>query len=179
MLHCLQVQLTGGALERLMRPAYRPQANETGRRNACKHSNLNFVMVSNERRVRWLAAAGALFALAAVAAGAFGAHALKSWLAADRLLTFETAVRYQGLHALGLFACAWVLQSWPSRIAFAAGVCFTLGIVLFCGSLYALALLGEARFGAITPVGGIAFLAGWTLLTVAILNSRKATGPTR
>ena len=136
-------------------------------------------MVSNERRIRWLAAAGALFALAAVAAGAFGAHALKSWLAAGRLNAFETAVRYQGLHALALFACAWVLQSWPSRMAFAAGVCFTLGIVLFCGSLYALALLGEALFGVITPLGGIAFLVGWTLLAVAILNSRKVTGPSR
>jgi uncharacterized membrane protein YgdD (TMEM256/DUF423 family) len=127
-------------------------------------------MTSNELRVRGLAAAGALLALAAVAAGAFGAHALKSWLATDRLGAFETAVRYQGLHALALFACAWVLQSWPSRMAFAAGLCFALGIVLFCGSLYALALVGEAWFGVITPFGGVAFLAGWTLLAVAILN---------
>ena len=135
--------------------------------------HLDDVMVSNERRVRWLAAAGALFALAAVAAGAFGAHALKSRLAIDRLGTFETAVRYQGLHALALFACAWVLQSWPSRMAVAAGICFAVGIGLFCGSLYALALLDEARFGAITPLGGIAFLAGWMLLAMAILSSRK------
>jgi uncharacterized membrane protein YgdD (TMEM256/DUF423 family) len=135
--------------------------------------HLDDVMVSNERRVRWLAAAGALFALAAVAAGAFGAHALKSRLAIDRLGTFETAVRYQGLHALALFACAWVLQSWPSRMAVAAGICFAVGIGLFCGSLYALALLDEPRFGAITPFGGIAFLAGWILLAMAILSSRK------
>ena len=135
--------------------------------------DLDDVMVSNERRVRWLAVAGALFALAAVAAGAFGAHALKSRLAIDRLGTFETAVRYQGLHALALFACAWVLQSWQSRMAVAAGICFAVGIGLFCGSLYALALLDEPRFGAITPFGGIAFLAGWTLLAMAILSSRK------
>lgn len=128
--------------------------------------------------MRWLAAAGALFALADVAAGAFGAHALKAWLTADRLGAFDTAVRYQGLHALALFACAWVMQSWPSRIAFAAGACFAIGTVLFCGSLYALALLGEPRFGLITPFGGITFLAGWTLLAVAILKSGKATSPT-
>lgn len=135
--------------------------------------HLDDAMVSNERRVRWLAAAGALFALAAVAAGAFGAHALKSRLSIDRLGTFETAVRYQGLHALALFACAWVLQSWPSRMAVAAGICFAVGIGLFCGSLYALALLDEPRFGAITPFGGIAFLAGWMLLAMAVLSSRK------
>jgi uncharacterized membrane protein YgdD (TMEM256/DUF423 family) len=178
MLHCLRVRSTGGALERLMRPVDGAPANETGRRGAGKRANLDDTMVSNEQRVRWLAAAGALFALAAVAAGAFGAHALKSWLAADRLGTFETAVRYQGLHALALIACAWVLQSWPGRMAFAAGVCFAVGTVLFCGSLYALALLGEPRFGAVTPFGGIAFLAGWILLAVAILKTGKATSPT-
>jgi uncharacterized membrane protein YgdD (TMEM256/DUF423 family) len=136
------------------------------------------VKLRDERCVRWLAAAGALFALADVAVGAFGAHALKSWLPAERIAPFDTAVRYQGLHALALFACAWVLQSWPSRIAFAAGVCLASGTVLFCGSLYAVALLGQPRFGLITPFGGIAFLAGWTLLVVAILKSRKAASPT-
>jgi len=168
MLQCPRVRSRGGALEGLMRPV-----------DVCRLAcNLNSVMARDERRVRWLAAAGALLALADVAAGAFGAHALKSWLPADRLGAFDTAVRYQGLHALALFACAWVLQSWPSRISFAAGVCFAIGTLLFCGSLYALALLGEPRFGAITPFGGIAFLAGWTLLAVASLKSRKATSPT-
>ena len=140
---------------------------------AGERANLYDVMVSHSQRIRWLAAAGSLFALATVAAGAFGAHALKSSLAPERLSTFETAVRYQGLHALALFASAWVLQSWPSRVAFAAGVCFAVGIVLFCGSLYALALLGQPWFGAITPLGGLVFLAGWTLLAVAILTSRR------
>jgi uncharacterized membrane protein YgdD (TMEM256/DUF423 family) len=121
-------------------------------------------------RVRGLAAAGALFALIGVAAGAFGAHALKSWLPVERIGVFDTAVRYQGLHALALFACAWVLQNWPSRIALAAGVCFAAGIMLFCGSLYVVALAGEPRFGIVTPFGGIAFLAGWTLLAVALLK---------
>jgi uncharacterized membrane protein YgdD (TMEM256/DUF423 family) len=126
---------------------------------------------TDESRVRWLAAAGALFALTAVAAGAFGAHALKSWLSSERLGVFETAVRYQALHALALFACAWVLQSWPSRAALAAGACFIAGMVLFCGSLYLLVLVGEPRFGIVTPFGGIAFLAGWTLLIVATVKS--------
>jgi uncharacterized membrane protein YgdD (TMEM256/DUF423 family) len=131
----------------------------------------------NDLRVRWLAAAGALFALTGVAAGAFGAHALKSWLSSERIGVFDTAVRYQDLHALALFAGAWVLQSWPSRIALAAGVCFVAGIVLFCGSLYLVALLAEPRFGIATPFGGIALLAGWTLLVIAALKSRKLSGP--
>jgi len=125
---------------------------------------------TNRSRVRQLAAAGALFALTGVAAGAFGAHALKSWLPSERISVFDTAVRYQGLHALALFACAWVLQNWPSRIALAAGVCFASGIVLFSGSLYLVALLGEPRFGIATPFGGLAFLAGWALLAVATLK---------
>jgi uncharacterized membrane protein YgdD (TMEM256/DUF423 family) len=128
-------------------------------------------------RIRALAAAGALFALTAVAAGAFGAHALKATLPAERLGAFETAVRYQGLHALALFACAWVLQTWPSRMALAAGACFVAGIVLFCGSLYLLALLGQPRLGIVTPFGGIGFLAGWTLLAVAIVKSRRSARP--
>ena len=125
----------------------------------------------NRSRVRELAAAGALFALTGVAAGAFGAHALKAWLPVERISVFETAVRYQTLHALALFVCAWVLQSWPSRIALAAGACFAIGILLFCGSLYLLALLGEPRFGIVTPLGGIAFLAGWAALAAAALKS--------
>ena len=122
------------------------------------------------RGVRALAAAGALFALTGVAAGAFGAHALRARIPFDRLAVFETAVRYQLVHALALFACAWVLQSWPSRLARAAGACLAAGIVLFSGSLYGLALLGEPRLGLLTPIGGLGFLAGWTLLAAAILK---------
>ena len=123
--------------------------------------------------VRRLAAAGALFALTGVAAGAFGAHALRARLAVDRLGVFETAVRYHLLHALALFACAWALQTWPGRTVLAAGACFAAGILLFSGSLYLLALLGEPRLGVITPFGGIGFLAGWTLLAVALLRRRS------
>jgi uncharacterized membrane protein YgdD (TMEM256/DUF423 family) len=134
---------------------------------------------SDERPVRWLAAAGALLALTGVAAGAFGAHALKAWLPAERMSAFETAARYQVMHALALFACAWVVQTWPSRVALAAGACFVTGAVLFCGSLYLLALAGEPLFGAVTPLGGVGFLAGWTLLAVAIVKSGKLTNPVR
>jgi uncharacterized membrane protein YgdD (TMEM256/DUF423 family) len=130
-----------------------------------------------QSRVRWLAAAGAIFGLTGVAAGAFGAHALKSLLPPERLGAFETAVRYQGLHALALFACAWVMQTWPSRIAAAAGVCFAAGTVLFCGSLYLIALLGEPRLGIVTPFGGVAFLVAWTLLVVAVVKSNKSSNP--
>lgn len=120
--------------------------------------------------VRALAAAGALFALTGVAAGAFGAHALRARIPVDRLAVFETGARYQLLHALALLACAWVLQTWPGRAARAAGVCFAAGIVLFSGSLYLLALMGEPRLGMATPFGGVGFLAGWALLAVAILK---------
>jgi uncharacterized membrane protein YgdD (TMEM256/DUF423 family) len=122
-------------------------------------------------RVRWLAAAGAVLGLTGVAAGAFGTHAARAWMAPERLGVFETATRYQVLHALALFACAWVLQSWPGRTAWAAGACFVAGTVLFSGSLYLLALLGEPRFGVITPLGGLGLLAGWALLAVALVRS--------
>ena len=119
---------------------------------------------------------GGIFMFLAVALGAFGAHALKNSLSSDRLGVFETAVRYQTVHALALFACAWVHQSWPSRVALAAGACFVAGAVLFCGSLYLLVLLDQPRFGIATPFGGIAFLAGWLLLTAAIVRSGKPAG---
>jgi len=134
---------------------------------------------AHERGVRWLAASGGALALTGVAAGAFGAHALKAWLPADRMAAFETAARYQLTHALALLACAWVLQSWPSRAALAAGACFVVGTVLFCGSLYGLALAGNSVLGVMTPLGGAGFLAGWTLLIVAIVKSKKLTDPLR
>lgn len=102
--------------------------------------------------------------LLAVALGAFGAHALRGRLGEDLLAVFETGVRYQAYHALGLLALAAMAPSLPSRAASAAAVCFCAGIVVFSGSLYALALTGVRRFGAITPIGGALFLAGWTCL---------------
>jgi uncharacterized membrane protein YgdD (TMEM256/DUF423 family) len=118
---------------------------------------------------RGLAGLGAASAFLAVAAGAFGAHALRSRLSADLLAVFETGVRYQMYHALALFGAAWLADRWPTGQPGWAGVCFVVGTVLFSGSLYALALTGQRWFGAVTPLGGVAFLAGWLLLAWAAL----------
>jgi uncharacterized membrane protein YgdD (TMEM256/DUF423 family) len=109
---------------------------------------------------------GALSAFVGVAAGAFGAHALKGRLAADLLAIYEVGVRYQVYHAFALFAAAWAFTRWPSRTATAAGWLFLAGTVVFSGSLYALALTGVRALGAITPLGGVAFLSGWVCLAV-------------
>ncbi len=110
---------------------------------------------------------GAASALIGVAAGAFGAHALKGRLAPDLLAIFEAGVRYQLVHALALLAVAWACTRWPGRLAQASGWSFVAGTVLFSGSLYLLALTGVRAFGAVTPVGGVLFLAGWLLLAAA------------
>jgi uncharacterized membrane protein YgdD (TMEM256/DUF423 family) len=111
------------------------------------------------------AVCGAANAFIAVAAGAFGAHALKQRLGPEMLAVFETGARYQMYHALGLWAVAFSLAH--SRPANIAGWCMLAGIVLFSGSLYALALSGFRPLGMVTPVGGVAFLVGWLLLAWA------------
>jgi uncharacterized membrane protein YgdD (TMEM256/DUF423 family) len=110
---------------------------------------------------------GAASGFVAVAAGAFGAHALRARLAPDLLAVFETAARYQMYHALALLAVAWVAARWPGPLPAWAGWLFVTGTVLFSGSLYALALSGIRWLGAITPLGGAAFLAGWVCLALA------------
>jgi uncharacterized membrane protein YgdD (TMEM256/DUF423 family) len=112
-------------------------------------------------------ALGSASAFLAVAAGAFGAHALRGRLTPELLAVFETAARYQMYHALALLAVAWAVARWPGPWPRAAGWCFAVGTVLFSGSLYALALTGLRWLGAITPLGGVAFLAGWALLAVS------------
>lgn len=107
--------------------------------------------------------AGALAAALAVGAGAFGAHALRARLSPADLGTFETAARYQMYHALALLAVAWLVDRGHPR-ANAAGWAFLAGIVLFSGSLYVLTLGGIRWMGAVTPLGGVAFLVGWLLL---------------
>jgi len=114
---------------------------------------------------------GAMLAGLAVAAGAFGAHALRDRLAPDMLAIFETGVRYQMYHALALLAVAWATVRWPESSAVLAGWCFVAGIVIFSGSLYVLALTGVRWLGAITPLGGLAFLAGWALLVWTVSRS--------
>ena len=117
-------------------------------------------------------AAGGLAALAAVALGAFGAHALKSRLSAEMLAVWRTGVEYHVYHALGLLAVGLVATQLPeSALLKWSGWLMLAGIVLFSGSLYALALSGERWLGAITPVGGIAFLAAWALFVVAVLRA--------
>lgn len=107
---------------------------------------------------------GALSAFVAVAAGAFGAHALKARLPPELLAVFDTAARYQLAHALALLGVAWACQRWPGASVRWAGWCFAIGTVLFSGSLYLLALTGVRGLGAVTPFGGVAFLLGWLLL---------------
>ncbi len=116
-----------------------------------------------------LAALGALNAFLAVAAGAFGAHGLRGRVSERHLEIFEVGARYHMYHALALFAAAW-LVSRQAPGAQAAGWSFLGGIVIFSGSLYALALTGVSKLGAITPLGGLAFLTGWALLVYAALK---------
>jgi len=117
-------------------------------------------------------AAGSLLALAAVALGAFGAHALKSRLSADALAVWQTGVQYHVYHALGLLAVGLVAQYLPeSALLKWSGWLMLAGIALFSGSLYALALSGERWLGAIAPVGGSAFLIAWALFGTAVIRS--------
>jgi uncharacterized membrane protein YgdD (TMEM256/DUF423 family) len=110
---------------------------------------------------------GAVSGAIAVAAGAFGAHTLKLRLTPDLLAIFDTGARYQMFHALALLAAGWAVSRWPGAAARAAGWCFVAGTVVFIGSLYVLSLSGIRALGAITPVGGVLFIAGWLLLAVA------------
>jgi uncharacterized membrane protein YgdD (TMEM256/DUF423 family) len=107
---------------------------------------------------------GALNMLIAVGAGAFGAHGLKRVLDADMLAVWQTAVTYQMAHALGLLAVALLGARYGSATLTAAGVLMFAGIVIFSGSLYVLSLTGVRWLGAITPLGGLAFLAAWALV---------------
>lgn len=110
---------------------------------------------------------GAGSAFIGVAAGAFGAHALRARLSPELLAVFETGARYQMYHALALLAVAWAASRWPGALVHWAGWLFVAGTLLFSGSLYALALSGVRWLGAITPLGGVAFLAGWACLLLA------------
>jgi uncharacterized membrane protein YgdD (TMEM256/DUF423 family) len=113
---------------------------------------------------RIFAIVGAVSGFLSVAAGAFGAHALKQRLPPEQLAVFETGARYQMYHALALFAVAWAASQWDSPAVRGSGWCFIAGTVLFSGSLYLLGWTGTRWLGAITPLGGGAFLAGWLLL---------------
>ena len=107
---------------------------------------------------------GSLFAFLSVAAGAFGAHALKSILDPNMLMVYETAAKYQMYHAFALFVVTWQMTRLPASRVSLAGWLFCLGIILFSGSLYIVAVFGLKGFGAVTPLGGVAFLTGWAIL---------------
>jgi uncharacterized membrane protein YgdD (TMEM256/DUF423 family) len=117
---------------------------------------------------------GALNGFLSVAAGAFGAHALKARLGPDLLALFETAARYHMYHALALVAVGLLSALRAPALApgllNGAGWAFLVGLLLFSGSLYALALTGVRGLGAITPLGGLGFLTGWALLALAALR---------
>ncbi|NLD70802.1 MAG: DUF423 domain-containing protein [Limnobacter sp.] len=115
---------------------------------------------------------GACLALLSVGAGAFGAHALRARLDPAMLEVFETGARYQMYHALGLMAVAWAANLRPSGSVRLAGWLFVLGIVLFSGSLYLLALGGLGAFGIVTPFGGVAMMAGWGCLAYWAFTAR-------
>ena len=117
----------------------------------------------------WFATGAALCGLG-VLIGAFGAHGLRDRLTPDMLAVFETGVRYLLTHALGLLAVAWAASRWPNAWTGSAGWLFVAGIVVFSGSLYLLALTGTRWLGAITPIGGVAFLIAWGCLATALLK---------
>lgn len=110
-----------------------------------------------------------LFGLLAVGLGAFGAHALKATLTANnRLDTYELAVRYHFYHTLALLAIAILIERFPGMNA--AAYCLAAGIVLFSGSLYVMAIFNTTKVALVTPVGGLFFMAGWTLMLYAALR---------
>jgi uncharacterized membrane protein YgdD (TMEM256/DUF423 family) len=113
---------------------------------------------------------GALSGAIGVAAGAFGAHALRARVEPRLLEVFETGARYQMYHALAMLAAAWMVSRFPGALMNASGWLFMAGTVLFSGSLYAMALTGVRALGAITPLGGVCFIAGWACIALAAMK---------
>ena len=114
---------------------------------------------------------GAIAAGLAVALGAFGAHGLADRVTPERLETFKTGVQYHMMHALALLVVSWAASQWPGWSVQMAGYLFLAGLVLFSGSLYLLVLTDTRWLGAITPLGGVAFIAGWALLAWGVFRS--------
>lgn len=118
---------------------------------------------------KWILFFGALMGFVSVAAGAFGAHALKNKLGPDMLAVFEVGVRYQMAHALAMCISVWVSTLIPGTLALTSGWTFLAGSLIFSGSLYALALSGIKLLGAVTPFGGVLLLIGWICLALAAI----------
>jgi uncharacterized membrane protein YgdD (TMEM256/DUF423 family) len=119
---------------------------------------------------------GCSFAFIGVAAGAFGAHSLKGRLDPEMLAVFETAVRYQMYHSMGLLLVGLAGLRFPAERLHVSGWLFAAGILLFSGSLYVLALTGAKWLGAITPLGGVAFLGGWGSLGWMLWRAERSPG---
>ena len=118
---------------------------------------------------------GAGFAFLSVALGAFGAHGLKNLLSPEMLAVWRTAVQYQMFHALALLLIGVLMQTLSStKLLTWSARAMIVGVILFSGSLYALALSGVGKLGMITPLGGLAFLAGWVLLFLAVRNADES-----
>ena len=117
---------------------------------------------------RFFFIAGSISAFLGVALGAFAAHGLKTKLPAEMFNIFEVGVRYHMYHALALLGVAWASTRWPGTSVSAAGWLFLAGTVIFSGSLYLLSVTGARWLGAVTPIGGFAFLLGWLLLAWGI-----------
>lgn len=113
---------------------------------------------------------GAALMFLAVAIGAFGAHGLRGKIDAHQMSIYQTGVLYHLIHALGLFAVAWLSSQHPSAKMFWAGTLSVTGIFLFSGSLYGLAISGQRWLGAITPLGGLAFMAAWVLVLISTVQ---------
>ncbi len=130
------------------------------------------ITLQESRISRWVLVAGAGFAMLAVIIGAFAAHGLKQVLDAYSLGLLKTAARYQMYHALALLMVAVfsTIPQFPTRWLKLAAIAFILGIILFSGSLYLLALSGIKWLGAVTPLGGVAFILGWLALIAAALK---------
>ena len=122
---------------------------------------------------RALILAGGIFGLLGVVAGAMGVHALRDTLDARALNTFETGVRFQMYHALALLAVGVLAGQWKTGLVKLSGILFTVGIVLFSGSLYILAITGIGVFGAVAPLGGLSLMAAWTSLIVGAIRQRE------
>ena len=118
-------------------------------------------------------ATGALLGFLGVAAGAFGTHAVRSTMPPPLMSAFETAARYQLIHAVALLVVALAVERIASRGLVIAGLMFIVGILLFSGSLYALALTGQTFWGMVTPFGGLGFLIGWLALAAGFAGRRR------
>ncbi len=121
---------------------------------------------------RYFLIIGSISAFFAVGLGAFGAHGLEGRLEPSDLQTFEVAVRYQMYHALALLFLGLLLERWPGSLGIWAGWAFVAGTLIFSGSLYTLVLTGVRGLGVVTPIGGLALLAGWVLSAAHLVRLR-------